>query len=462
MMRVWHIAALLAAGVSGTTLAAGQTKVDLGAQSKDVDFSRAISARPFPMGTMLPATCSIGQMYFLTGVALAVNECLAANIWTPIQGLSGLGILNVQWTSGTVLTIGPQCSVSTPCLFRIGSTVYSVTAPATVTLTGGSGLAYIYIDNNGNLLAGVSSSTVTCAGCQVAGGITQYPIATIPLETWNATNGVWDPTGSNDIALLTTQPALNAGSNITITQSGPNVTIAASGAGGTGGPTGTYFNPMDPTQWYRDHITLATGFNNGQDGWSYEGPCSNGSGSGPTGFSSESVLPTVWPSVAGAGSSCFYAFPTAGNSAYGTGTYDYWSGPTPASLWVSATYRSADTNGAQYVGLGIFSGSDFMGCRQTGSGDWFAVIHVGGIDVASADTGVAHDGNTHRLVVDNASGTINTIRCSVDGRTPATASGTIPVEPSGWMYMFGATSNGSATTFAPFQYTIFLQGLPRL
>jgi hypothetical protein len=424
------------------------------------------------MGTALPATCILGQMYFLTGSSPTVNECVAANTWTPIQGSGGFAILNVQQTSGTVLTIGPQCLVSTPCIFRIGSAVYSITAPAKVTLTGGSGLTYIYIDNNGNLMAGVSSSTVTCAGCQVAAGITQYPIATIPLETWNATGGVWDPTGSNDVALLNTPPVLNAGSNITITQTGPSVTITGSGgssSGGTGGsgssgPTGTYFNPTDPTQWYRDHLTLVSGFNNG-DGWEYSGPCAVGNGSGAVGFSSESIVPTAWGRSPASGSPCFFAFPATGNSVYGSGTYDYWSGSNPSQLWVSATYTTIDTNGTHYIGLNSSSQSpaDFIGCRQTGAGDWFAVIHAGGVDVATADTGVPHDTNTHRLVVDNAAGTSNTIRCSVDGGHTATASGMVPAEFSGWSYIFGAQATGtSASTFAPFEYTIFLQALPRL
>jgi hypothetical protein len=39
----------------------------------------------------------------------------------------------------------------------------------------------------------------------------------------------------------------------------------------------------------------------------------------------------------------------------------------------------------------------------------------------------------------------------------------VPAEFSGWSYIFGAQATGtSASTFAPFEYTIFLQALPRL
>jgi hypothetical protein len=471
VMKVWQLAALLSAGACGAITAAGQTKVDLGDQSKDVDFSQASSVRPFPTGLVLPAACSVGQMFYLTGSPVPVQECVAPNVWSPVTGLSGNAILNVQWISRSQLTIGSECAVATPCIYRIGSSLYSVTAPATATLnSANSGLAYIYIDTNGNIVVGVSSSSVVCSGCLVVTGTTQYPIGCIPLETWNATNGVWDPAGTNDIALLSTPPTLNAGANVTITQTGPAVTIAASGSSGSGssgsgssgsgGPTGAFYNPTDPTQWFRDHITLATGFNNGQDGWSYTGNCNAGSGSGATGFSSESVLSTTWLSVTGAGAGCFYIFPTVANGAYGNATFDYWSGETPAELYVAAVYRTTDTNGTHYVGLG--SGSDFIGCRQIGSGNWFAVITQGGVDLAKADTGVPHDTNTHRVVVDNASGTANAIRCSVDGSNPAVASAAVPAENFGWNYEFGAVSAGSTANFAPCQYTISLQGLPRL
>jgi hypothetical protein len=296
---------------------------------------------------------------------------------------------------------------------------------------------------------------------------------TIPLEVWNATNGTWDPSGTTNVATLSAAPSLLAGDNIVITQSGGNITISANDNGSTGGSgsgsgagssgTGSSYNPMDPTQFFKDHLALETGFN-AADGWTYTGDCGNGAGSGATGFSQETVVPGAWAQVSGAGNECLFVFPDAASPVYGTGTYDYWSGNTPAQLWVSATYLTADTNGTQYVGLVANTAtlSDFIGCRQIGSGDWMAVIRSGGADVATADTGVAHDTLTHRVTVDNSTGTANTIRCTIDGASTATASGAIPAEPFGWTYLVGATASGaSAANWAYYQYTIFLQGLPR-
>ncbi len=454
--------------------APAQTRLDLGNQAQNVNFSQASSVVPFPTGSALPATCNTGQMFFVTGAGGGAAECISANTWSPIQAVSGstTNPFTVTPTTTAQLTIGPSCTTVTPCVFRIGSSIYSMVAPATATISSGTGQASIYIDTNGNLTVGTPSAdnlVVTCSGCVVANDISQYPPGVIPLATWQATNGAWNATGTDSASALSAPPELIAGSNVTIAQTAGTITISATGSGSSSGssPTGgaaTYYNPTDPTQFFRDHITLATGFSNGVDGWSYSG-CGAGAGSGATGFSQESIFSAPWAEVSGAGNVCAFSFPTTANNVYGGATFDYWSGDTPAQLWVSATYKAADANGTQYVGLSSSNTSfpDFIGCRQTGTGDWFAVINQGGEDIATADTGIPQDTNVHRIQVDNDGGMINTIRCSVDGGPSATASGTIPQETYGWYFIFGASAIGStATTFAPFEYTIFLQGLPRL
>ena len=115
--------------------ALAQTKVDLANQSKNIDFSQALFVRPFPLGTALPATCRSAR-FFLTTAPASAYECTSTNVWAPIQGSTGTaaGTIDVQFTSSTVLTVGSKCSIPAPCLFRIGSTEYSLLAPATVTL----------------------------------------------------------------------------------------------------------------------------------------------------------------------------------------------------------------------------------------------------------------------------------------------------------------------------------------
>jgi hypothetical protein len=70
---------------------AGQTKVDLTTQSKSVvDFSAATSTKPLVTGAALPATCTTGQMYFLTTATSGQNTygCVALNTWT-VQSAGG-------------------------------------------------------------------------------------------------------------------------------------------------------------------------------------------------------------------------------------------------------------------------------------------------------------------------------------------------------------------------------------
>src|SRR5579872_867328 len=64
--------------------AGAQTRVDLGTQGKNIDFSR-VSTKPFQTGTVLPTTCSVGATFFKTDAPAGKNfyGCTAPNLWTP-------------------------------------------------------------------------------------------------------------------------------------------------------------------------------------------------------------------------------------------------------------------------------------------------------------------------------------------------------------------------------------------
>lgn len=82
---------LIAAGLIG--LLQAQTLVDLRTQSKSVDFSSANTTKPFKSGTVLPATCTVGEAFFQTNAAPGLNlyACTAVNSWTLLSAgvLSG-------------------------------------------------------------------------------------------------------------------------------------------------------------------------------------------------------------------------------------------------------------------------------------------------------------------------------------------------------------------------------------
>ncbi len=68
--------------------AQGQTKVDLGTQGKNIDFSTAAKTRPSKTGTALPAVCAVGETFLKTDAVAGKNlyVCTTANAWT-VQGL---------------------------------------------------------------------------------------------------------------------------------------------------------------------------------------------------------------------------------------------------------------------------------------------------------------------------------------------------------------------------------------
>ena len=105
-------------------------------------------------------------------------------------------------TANTVLTIGPNCSATTPCNIFLrdgvsGPNVISFTSPATATISAGSPLAYIYVDSSGNLSVGVASGTVVCSGCTTT-AVSAFPASSVPIWTWSASSGAWVVSGGTD------------------------------------------------------------------------------------------------------------------------------------------------------------------------------------------------------------------------------------------------------------------------
>ncbi len=190
--------------------ACAQTQIDLQAQSKNVDFTTSPTTRPLKSGVSLPATCNLGEMFFLTSTSAGSNlyGCTSPNSWTlessssgggsPVQSASQLSDLTPTRNSSTTLLIGSTCALATPCNVRMGSITYTFTASASATVSAGTGTAFLYIDSSGNLTVGHNLSVSCNSGCAAAAGITAFPSDSIPLFTWTATNGTWDSSGGAD------------------------------------------------------------------------------------------------------------------------------------------------------------------------------------------------------------------------------------------------------------------------
>jgi len=192
-------------------LPAQTTQVDLRWQSKSVDFSAASATKPFKSGNSLPSTCSAGELFYKLDATPGANlyACTSQDLWTPQSGLGQLGAFNVIRTSATTLSIGSDCSAAAPCSARFGNVVYSFLSGASVSISAGTGLAFVYVSSTGALAVGHNVTANCTFGCSSQSGVSAFPADSIPLFTWSATNGAWDLDGGLDQrAALSSKPVV--------------------------------------------------------------------------------------------------------------------------------------------------------------------------------------------------------------------------------------------------------------
>jgi hypothetical protein len=445
---------LLACTIIAPALAFGQTQVNLGAQSRNIDFSAMPFVRPFRTNTALPATCVTGEMFFNTSAPAGLNTygCVSTNVWA-LQGSApgpGAGTIQVALSSSTTLTVGASCSTAAPCLSRFGAMVYSLTTPIAVTVQGGNGLAYIYVNSSGAIAVGTSAPgpTLSCStGCQLQSPVTQFPIDSIPLATWNATLGAWDSTGTILGTAVSAGRNFTAGQNVTLTQSGSNVTIAANDG----------FNPLDMTAFNRTYV-FAEGGTSASAPWSVTS-ANCASSAGTAGVAGE-------PASVGWGASsnpCFVYYPgSSGSGAFAI--VDFVSGSNPKNYTLTGRYaRGASAGvgtGDHYMGWSSAQNgtANFVGIRyQASAGQWQCVIRAAGADVASQTIPVTPDAAFHTFSVTNA-GVANSVTCSVDS-TSQTATGTIP--SNSWYAVMGTIINSGQSYFSALEARIQISGLTR-
>jgi len=208
-----------------------QTLVDLKTQSKNVDFTHAASTRPIKAGTVLPAACSLGDLYFRTDAAPGANlfACTAANVWTVQSGavsISELTDLTAVRTTPTVLSIGGSCIPAMPCNVRFGSVTHSITTPATVSVSGGTGLIRVFIASGGALTVGHNVTASCDAGCVAQSGVTDFPADSLPLWSWPVAGGTLDSAGGSDLRAFLSAKKILPGAGLRSMESGGTTTVA--------------------------------------------------------------------------------------------------------------------------------------------------------------------------------------------------------------------------------------------
>lgn len=382
--------------------------------------------------------------------ATGANGANGANGTAGATGASGVagatGATGATGAAGTLGTVIPVSSSRAVAQSDCGNTLQA-TASVTVTLPG--------------------TLTPNCQLALVSGTSSSLALALSGGATFNgATSGLPVETACSG-AICPGQTITMTGAGNWVSGSGP---VGPVGPTGATGPAGGGFDPTDPTQFYMTHNTVDTGAA-GANAWSYSGGCATSGGTGSTDIFQSTLTPGYFWASTSSSNNCVVYWPYG--SDYQNGSYDYWSGSSPARLYITSTAQVVNTNGTVYVGLfggGQSTGSysEFIGCRVIGSGHWFSVIRHSGSDVATADTGLAVDtAAPHRVQVDNgaSAAVANSLRCLVDGTNAATASGTIPAQPAtnqGWYYGWGVqAASSSAAVLDLFQFTLWARGLPR-
>lgn len=159
----------------------------------------------------------------------------AAGKWQPgtVSGGSGsgatmasqLGDLAVVYSSANTLSIGANCATATPCNVRFGTQTYRFTTSASVTISGGTGTAYVYVNSAGTIVVGHNVTVSSCSGCTAQSGVTAFPANVLPIATWTATSGAWDVSGGRDQRAFLSTKMLAAGLGITISEAPGQSTI---------------------------------------------------------------------------------------------------------------------------------------------------------------------------------------------------------------------------------------------
>jgi hypothetical protein len=206
--------------MTGIGAVLGQTKVDLGVQSKNVDFSGAVETKPMKTGPTLPAACNTGDMFLLLSAPAGTNiyACVATNTWSLQSGngsgnvtlqnngtivgtrasedfISGLGMLNALSDTGTQLDIQQSFD---PAVIQ---TLASNQAGTTLACASTSGSASAYTCAMNPTLTQYSTGMVLYWLPDVSGGgsATTINIDTLGAKPVTLSDGLTVPTAA-DIA----------------------------------------------------------------------------------------------------------------------------------------------------------------------------------------------------------------------------------------------------------------------
>ena len=255
--------------------ASAQTAVDLKTQSKDVDFSGATSTKPLQSGTALPATCSTGQLFFLTSAPSGANiyACTAQNTWGLETGGSGSGISGLA--TNAIVTAASSTSIHTP---SSGTTIDSsgnISTPGTISSgAGGSGPGILALPKGAAPAQSVfPANSFSLVGNPTISNKYQWVVPAADAAGVIVSNGAGTP------GQLSVMPLAGADRNIlsagAISGTGATLCTDASGGATTNGCGASGLDPSSPGNFLfkDDFFDLRGGASGafGELGWGYGG-----------------------------------------------------------------------------------------------------------------------------------------------------------------------------------------------
>ena len=203
------------------------TTLNLATQGRNADFSSLPVTRPVTVGTALPATCQVGQLFFNSSAAAGSNlfGCTATNVWSAQGGGSGTGN---SGNSGSASGTGVDSFNPTSLAF--GNQTVGTTSPAQPIVLSNSGTAAVAITGItvSGANAGDFAESTNCGTSVAVGTSCTIALAFTPSSTSaeQATILVSDSASGSphSIAISGTGTAAASGNRPAITPAAPTTT----------------------------------------------------------------------------------------------------------------------------------------------------------------------------------------------------------------------------------------------
>lgn len=189
-----------------------QTTIDLGRQTRNVDFSNSTSTKSFKTGTSLPAACSQGETYLKLDAPAGQNmyACTSTNIWVSQGGGAVATAASFDWNRVT-----PTQAQLSQGSFRFGNKVTNITGTGSITLQGSAaGVIWVYAVPTGSLVVahnlGAGNLSVSGTGFTADSASVGFPAGSLPLYQCPVTSGVL-PVSCTDLRTQLNNTSIGAG-----------------------------------------------------------------------------------------------------------------------------------------------------------------------------------------------------------------------------------------------------------